>query len=427
MDHQSLLYNENYQRTFKRGPKHTNVDTKKRKIFITLDVLVGVVGVLLLMLALLVSFKGGWSGKGYADVSSETVTALYMLAVFALFTSVIGGFGAYTYWKTLIVTYSILALMCLAFHIYIIFLFSSATSNTKIHMARSWWDKINEDVKVEIQDKYSCCGYLDIKDFAVSSATCPQELIDQYTLVNLEEIKKPANVEKKDSYFNRYSDQLKPVSSVSSGTVTIPNNGNNFEGNNSAGLKIDNGNGAIANQQQAGGNNAAVGQQQQANGNVGALNNAGNGELRRRQMGQDAANGGAVGGIDNGAGAGIDGGVNGGVGGAVDGGAVDGGAVDGGVGNIENGADAGFAGGMDGNMADAGLGNTANKQVPTPPTSLDGAPQGCEGHLVPLVSNKLKTIKTILMGLTVFYVLGSCMGWIYWKALRGFKEFDEFA
>jgi len=64
-----------------------------------------------------------------------------MLAVFALFTSVIGGFGAYTYWKTLIVTYSILTLMCLAFHIYIIFLFSGATSNTKIYMARSWWDK----------------------------------------------------------------------------------------------------------------------------------------------------------------------------------------------------------------------------------------------------------------------------------------------
>jgi len=400
---------------------------KKRKIFITLDVLVGVVGLLLLMFALLVSFKGGWSGKGYADVSSETITALYMLAVFALFTSVIGGFGAYTYWKTLIVTYSILTLMCLAFHIYIIFLFSGATSNTKIYMARSWWDKINDDVKVTIQDSFSCCGYLNIKDFAVNSDTCPQALIDQYTLVNREEIEKPANVEKKDSYFKKFADQLKPVSTVSSGTVTIPNNGNGFDGSNSAGFKIDNGNGAAANQQQAVGNGAAVGQQQ-VNGNGAALNNAGNGELRKRQMDPNIGNAGA--GMDNGAGAAV-----GGVGGAVDAGA--GGAADAGLNGGMNGAganagaNAGAANGMNDGMNNAGLENTlqpgdAQAQTP-PPTSLDGVPQGCESHLVPLVSSKLKTVKTVLMSLTVFYVLGSCMGWLYWKALRGFKEFDEFA
>jgi len=412
MDHQSLLYNENYQRTFKRGPKHTNVDTNKRKLFIALDFLVGVVGVILLIFALLVSFRGGWSGKGYADVSSETITALYMLAVFALFTSVIGGFGAYTYWKTLIVTYSILTLMCLAFHIYIISLISSASNHTEIYMARSWWDKIDDDVKVIIQDEYSCCGYKNIKDFAVNSVTCPQDEINKYTLVN-EDVKKPANVEKKDSYYKKFSDQLKLASSsVSSGTVTIPNNGNNFSDNSSAGFKISNGN--AANQQQQVVGNGAAANQQQANVNGEALNNAGNGELKKRQMNQNA---GVDGGMNNAADAGIAGGMNG----------IDAGAN---AGGIAGGMDGGMNNGMNDGMNDAGLGNTdqnENVQAQNPPTSLEEVPNGCNSHLVPLVSNKLKTVKMVLMGLAVFYVLGSCMGWLYWKALRGFKEFDEFA
>jgi len=133
-------------------------------------------------------------------------------------------------------------------------------------------------------------------------------------------------------------------------------------------------------------------------------------------------------GMDNGAGAAV-----GGAGGAVDAGA--GGAVDAGAGLNGGmngaGANAGAANGMNDGMNNAGLENTlqpgdAQAQTP-PPTSLDGVPQGCESHLVPLVSSKLKTVKTVLMSLTVFYVLGSCMGWLYWKALRGFKEFDEFA
>jgi len=77
LDRQSLLFNESYQRTFKRGPKHSTVDNKNRKIFYVLDIIVGIIGLVLFLLALVISFKGGWSGSGYQDVSNETITGKY--------------------------------------------------------------------------------------------------------------------------------------------------------------------------------------------------------------------------------------------------------------------------------------------------------------------------------------------------------------
>jgi len=368
MDRESLLFNESYQRTFKRGPKRTTVDNKNRKIFYVFDFLVGFIGIILLFLALIISFKGGWSGSGFHDVSNEAITALFMLAVFAIFTSIIGGFGAYTYWKTLIVTYSILTLMCLAFHVYVISLFSSASSNSQLYMARSWWDKITEDVKKSIQDNNQCCGYLDITDFPVISEVCTVEMIENYApqfldKVKDEDIKTPNQVIKHDSYYKVNEIVLKNKEKTDPGNVTTVQN-NNAQAN-------------------AGGNSQTnAGGEDQAKAEAGEDWDA---DLKKRQ---DAVSDTAA-------------------------------------------ADAGASGDGGANpppppppppAGDANNGGAVESQP-----SLEGVPKGCKEYMAPLVKSKLGTVHMVLIGMALFYVLGSGMGWFYWKTLRGFKEFDEFA
>eukprot|EP00833_Pecoramyces_ruminatium_P017413 jgi/Orpsp1_1/1191445/evm.model.d7180000085865.1 len=74
MEDQGLLFNESYTRTFRRGPKPTQGDNQKRKIFFALDGFIGVVGFLLFVFAALVSIKGGWSEGGIHDINTETKT-----------------------------------------------------------------------------------------------------------------------------------------------------------------------------------------------------------------------------------------------------------------------------------------------------------------------------------------------------------------
>jgi len=431
MENQGLLYNESYQRTFKRGPKHSQVDSKKKKMFYTFDILIGVVGVILFILGLLISFKKGWSGSGYYDVPSEAKTALFMLAVFAIFTCIIGGFGAYTNWKTLIVTFSILSLMCLSFHIYIVFTIRSVINNSSIHMARSWWDRIDDEVKVTIQDGHSCCGYKNIKDYAVTSTVCPQDIIDAFTNVP-DEVRKPANVKKKDSYFRKYSSEISVT--TSSGTVTTVDNDNGFpDPNLGAGAAGGAGAGGVAGAGAAGaGGVAGAGAAGAANpGVAGGVADDGDfvdNELRKRQIGQagQVVDDGIGGGIDGGVDGGLDGGVGGGVGGAMDDPGAAAGIPNGNVGGVAGNAnDVGVGqGAANGNMQNPGVPQT---DTPHQDISLDGVPEGCETYLAKLVKDKLNMIYMVLLGLGAFYVIGSIMGWLYWNSLRGVKEFDEFA
>jgi len=415
MENQGLLYNESYNRTFKRGPKHTPVDTTKRKVFYALDGLIGVVGVVLFFLGVMISFKKGWSGNGYFDVPAEARTALIMLAVFAIFTSIVGGFGAYTHWKTLIVTFSILSLMCMSFQIYITYIFHHCSSTSKIHMARAWWDSITDETKIAIQDKNNCCGYLDIKDFAMVSNVCPQALIESYTKLP-DDIKLPANVKKNDSYAKENKDKINIQ--TSSGTVTLPGNtGSTGVGAGNAGNAGSVGVGA-GNVGADAGNVGDAGNVDEAvdDGMNGGMNDGGD-ELRKRQnepieeqwddtgdVAGDTA-GDVAGDAGVGAGAGVGGAMGGQPGGAPLGG-QQGGAQTGGQ-----------TGGQTGIQNQSGASKPIDSSVP----------KGCTEYLAPLVQNKLKTVFMAMAGLCVPYVLGSTMGFVYWKTLRGIKEFDEFA
>jgi len=71
MENEELLYR---QHTFKRGPKPSASDNQKRRIFFVLDCLIGIVGLLLFVFSVIVSFKHGWSGSGYNDISTEIKT-----------------------------------------------------------------------------------------------------------------------------------------------------------------------------------------------------------------------------------------------------------------------------------------------------------------------------------------------------------------
>ncbi|ORX59097.1 hypothetical protein BCR36DRAFT_316933 [Piromyces finnis] len=423
MENQSLLYNESYNRTFKRGQKHSNVDSSKRKIFYFLDGLIGVVGIVLFFLGIMIGFKKGWSGKGYYDVPSEAKTALFMLAVFAIFTSVIGGFGAFTHWKTLIVTFSILSLMCLSFHAYITYIFYHAADSSTIHMARAWWDDIEDEVKVQIQDSNSCCGYLNIKDFAVTSNFCPKELIDSYTMVSAD-ITEPADVKKKDSYYQHHKDKI--TIETSPGTVSTPGTPGNT-GNTGFNGDIGNaGNGAN------GANDYTTDTTDYTAGNV-DNGNVGNGNVANYQAGNI---------VDDNTG------YTGNAGDLKKRQVVPQGGPD-----LQDNAGMNQEGQED-FQGDAGM----NQQQPvvqqpvvdqqnygqqnygqqnygqqnygqqTVSKQIDeSTPKGCKEYLSPLVQGKLKTVYLALAGLTVPYVLGSIMGFIYWRTLRGIKEFDEFA
>jgi len=466
MESQGLLYNENYTRTFRRGPKPTQGDNQKRKIFFALDGLVGAVGLILFGFAVLLSIKGGWSESGIHDINSETKTAIYMLAVFTMFTSVIGGFGAYTRWKTLIVTYSILSLMCLTFHGYIVYSVKDVSSNAFRDMSRAWWDVINDDTKELIQDTHNCCGFKDIRDFAVTSNVCQKQVIETYTTVPAE-IKEPADVKKKDSYFK--ANQNKINVKTSAGTVTAVGNAGAAAGaakSTAAGAGTGAGGvgttgaaaGGVGTTGAAAGGVGAtksVGAGAGAGANAGGVGAAGaataggvaddgvgdaEGELRKRQLAGEvgAEDAGADAGVeDAGADAGVDAGADVDADAGV--GAAGAGAGAGGVGGV--GAGAGADGGVAGAGVGAGAGgaaganagaNTAGKTTSSTTSNTTGpidpsVPGGCSEYLSGIVANKLKTVYMGLAGLCVAYLIGSLYGWIYWKALRGFKEFDEFA
>ncbi|KAG4081523.1 hypothetical protein H8356DRAFT_1402969 [Neocallimastix lanati (nom. inval.)] len=389
MESQGLLDNESYTRTFRRGQKPSRGDNQKRRIFFVFDGLIGIVGIILFGFAVLVSFKKGWSEHGIHDINSEIMTALYMCAIFSIFTSVIGGFGAYTRWKTLIVTFSILSLMCLAFNSYIVFTVMDVQKNAFRDMARAWWDVIKEDDKISIQDNNGCCGYLNIRDNAIPSTVCPKELIETYTLVG-DDVKEPANVLKKDSYYKQNIDKINIK--ITAGNVSPVNNSNGV--NTAQGADGVGGAGVVAEEEVAADEVDGVGDV--GNGVGGNAGGVGNGV------------GGNAGGVGNGVG-GNAGGVGNGVGGNA-----------GGVGNGIGGADANAGAPTTKTTTTKNTGKTTGEIDPSVPT-------GCSQYLQSIVESKLKTVYMGLTGLCIAYPLGSIMGYIYWKALREFKEYDEFA
>jgi hypothetical protein len=465
MESQGLLDNESYTRTFRRGQKPSRGDNQKRRIFFVFDGLIGIVGIILFGFAVLVSFKKGWSEHGIHDINSEIMTALYMCAIFSIFTSVIGGFGAYTRWKTLIVTFSILSLMCLAFNSYIVFTVMDVQKNAFRDMARAWWDVIKEDDKISIQDNNGCCGYLNIRDNAIPSTVCPKELIETYTLVG-DDVKEPANVLKKDSYYKQNIDKINikitagnvsPVNNSNGvntaqgadgvggaggngmgGPVGAPANAANAANANAATINASNANAANANAAAA---NAAAANTGAAN--TGAANTGAGDELKKRQIANADANAevvaeeevaadevDGVGDVGNGVG-GNAGGVGNGVGGNAGGVGNGVGGNAGGVGNGVGGNAGGVGNGIGG--ADANAGAPTTKTTTTKNTGkttgeIDpSVPTGCSQYLQSIVESKLKTVYMGLTGLCIAYPLGSIMGYIYWKALREFKEYDEFA
>lgn len=119
------------------------------------------------------------------------------MAFSALFNLIIGFLGIYTNWKQLILVYTIMSILIFIGNLYMSCEIFAITKNTKLHLAQSWWDKYKEEDKIIIQEKYNCCGYLDMNDFPVISKNCPAEYV-VYTIP--QEILLKAKTKKNDSY-----------------------------------------------------------------------------------------------------------------------------------------------------------------------------------------------------------------------------------
>jgi len=75
-----------------------------------------------------------------------------ILSIFVIFVSITGYAGAYTNWKPIILTFSVLVSMGLLGHLYVAKKCLDAVRFTERDMAISWWDVYTDYIRAEIQD-----------------------------------------------------------------------------------------------------------------------------------------------------------------------------------------------------------------------------------------------------------------------------------
>jgi len=179
-------------------------NTPGRKAFKIICIILFIIGIYLVLFSLFISLRGGFSGKDLNDINSNCRYAMAILAGFVIFVSFTGYSGAYTNWKPIILTFSILASMAFLGHMYVAKKLLDATRFTQRDMAISWWDVYTDPIRMRIEDQYSCCGYMNYNDLPVASQFCSSTDVDFVTQY-ASNIKNPADVLKNDSYRKKFS------------------------------------------------------------------------------------------------------------------------------------------------------------------------------------------------------------------------------
>ncbi|KAL6598151.1 hypothetical protein LY90DRAFT_498991 [Neocallimastix californiae] len=167
------LTNEKHIYTYDNDKNKRSVpETPKRKEFKIVCIVLGVIGLYLFGFSLFLTIYGGFTDANFNDLNANCRYAMIILSVFVVFISATGYAGAYTNWKPIILTFSVLVSMGLLGHLYVAKKCLDAIRFTERDLAISWWDVYTDYVRADIQDKYSCCGYKDYKDLPVASKFC---------------------------------------------------------------------------------------------------------------------------------------------------------------------------------------------------------------------------------------------------------------
>ncbi|OUM59326.1 hypothetical protein PIROE2DRAFT_21260 [Piromyces sp. E2] len=297
---------------------------------------------------------------------------MIILSGFVIFVAFTGYSGAYTNWKPIILTFSVLASMAFLGHMYVAKKLLDATRFTQRDMAISWWDVYTDPIRKEIQDRFSCCGYLYYGDLPVASNFCLDTDVEVVTRYDIS-VKNPADVQRNDSYRNHFG----TANSVSDDSYP--------------------GGGATQDQAQAPANQAPA---NQAPANQAPANQAPANPVQPPN----------------------DGGDNG----------VDNGVDDGGDDGMDDGGDNG--GWMkkraeeDHSYLRKRQAQNQNQQqeVKVEDLKISQAP-GCKDFLVPMIKSKLKFSYILNYALCIIYLVAIGLSLYYWQNMRKEKEFDEFA
>jgi len=206
--------------------KRSVPNTPGRKQFKITCIVLFVIGLYLLFFSLFVIIRGGYSGRYFNDINANCRYAMIILAGFVIFMSFTGYSGAYTNWKPIILTFSVLASMAFLGHLYVAKKLLDATRFTERDMAISWWDVYTDPIRMQIQDRFNCCGYKNYGDYPVASNFCLGTDVDFVTQYS-PNVKYPADVVKNDSYRKKFSTADSVVDSNNAGSVAATNQNTN--------------------------------------------------------------------------------------------------------------------------------------------------------------------------------------------------------
>jgi len=129
-------------------------DTPGKKYFKIVCIVVLLIGLYLLLFSLFLIIRGGFSLADLNDINANCRYAMIILSFFVIFIAFTGYSGAYTNWKPIILTFSVLASMALLGHLYVAKKLLDATRFTQRDMAISWWDVYTDPIRAKFQDKY---------------------------------------------------------------------------------------------------------------------------------------------------------------------------------------------------------------------------------------------------------------------------------
>jgi len=118
---------------------------KGKKIYDISVLLLGIIGLILLILYIIISARGGWAKANLYDIDSGNRIALLLLSLFIIFISIVGLMGSYTFWKPIILMTTLLSALGFVSHCYVAKQFYDITRFANRDMALPWWDTYTDD------------------------------------------------------------------------------------------------------------------------------------------------------------------------------------------------------------------------------------------------------------------------------------------
>ncbi|OUM62820.1 hypothetical protein PIROE2DRAFT_61648 [Piromyces sp. E2] len=116
--------------------------------------------------------NGGLTESKIHDISSEDSFGFIFFSVFMLLIGLTGFIAYHKKWTSLLITYSVFLVFGLIVQIIIILLFLNIYIHPLIQMRYKWVDVLSDSEKQDIQEGYSCCGYLSVVDHGISTTKC---------------------------------------------------------------------------------------------------------------------------------------------------------------------------------------------------------------------------------------------------------------